>query len=605
MHSKSLGDEDAQRPCREVWAAALPQDIPPKSTVHVRKLLKLPQETDVQEESAGAASLNKSQKITSTTSCLPWEVPKNLAVWAGCEPQLLTVLAAPNKGDEKAVISALKALGKGVGKGEKAADRGGATTDEAFASICRAIQQAMAYPTGADRYVFLCAVELCQMSITQLSSNLSGLDINMGLGKTFPTLMERTALAGAAGDVKVGVASDKLVQQLAKHPKVGCEAVTKMVIGSISRTNRPVRPLVLLRTLMSDFGLRLCAQKDVVLLLLSAVAAQLERITSDKISDGEEDADSVRAQLIGVLSTCNQFSPDTVHFCMSEVDSPQRKLLFAALAEAPNPRLVALGATAAEQDSGQLGGGGHLAGSAIRAASRNRDASPKPSPGSSPGPSPQPRGSPQSSASPGMSRKPPGPLPAVISRHNSRNQLQREDSGNLQRNGSSQKLAGEASPGVRDASPHSNSRRRRRSDERSPHAANKMEAAGGVSEASTAASTEFPSESPRQTKGFGGLSRRDGSRANLDNSMDSAGKSPWSGARPPAPMSLSSALNSKGGDSWKFKGEGEDADSSGRQRLQRVSSSEARLMKNKEKSGNDSLEGIMDVLSQMDGGKTR
>lgn len=70
-------------------------------------------------------------------------------------------------------------------------------------------------------------------------------------------------------------------------------------------------------------------------------------------------------------------------------------------------------------------------------------------------------------------------------------------------------------------------------------------------------------------------------------------------------MSLSSALNSKGGDSWKFKGEGEDADSSGRHKLQRVSSSEARLMKNKEKSGNDSLEGIMDVLSQMDGGKTR
>lgn len=613
MHSKSLGDEEAQRPCREVWAAALPQDIPPKSAMHVRKLLKLPEETDVQEESACAASLNKSQKITSTTSCLPWDVPKNLAVWAGCEPQVLAILAAPNKGDEKAVISALKALGKGVGKGEKAADRGGATTDEAFASICRAIQQAMAYPTGADRYVFLCAVELCQMSITQLSSGLSGLDINMGLGKTFPTLMERTALAGAAGDVKVGVASDKLVQQLAKHPKVGCEAVTKMVIGSISRTNRPVRPLVLLRTLLSDFGLRLCAQKDVVLLLLCAIAAQLERIAGDKMQDDGEDAETARPQLIGVLSTCNQFSPDTVHFCMSEVDGAQRKLLFAALADAPNPRLVALGATAAEQDSGQLGG--HMAGSAIRAASRNRDASPRPSPGSSPGPSPPPRGSPQSSASPGLSRKPsgsslkpPGPLPAVISRHNSRNQLQREDSGGLQRNGSSQKLAaGEASPGVRDSSPHSNSRRRRRSDERSPHAAsNKMEAAaGGVSEASTAASTEFPSESPRQTKGFGGLSRRDGSRANLDNSMDSAGKSPWSGARPPAPMSLSSALNSKGGDSWKFKGEGDDVESGGRQRLQRVGSSEARLMKNKEKSGNDSLEGIMDVLSQMDGGKTR
>ena len=92
-------------------------------------------------------------------------------------------------------------------------------------------------------------------------------DLNMALAKIFPTLMERTALSGLAGDVKagphsraacarkigrtaelhivqVGVASDKLVQQLAKHPKarcnsyrklateqqcqVGCEAVTKM-----------------------------------------------------------------------------------------------------------------------------------------------------------------------------------------------------------------------------------------------------------------------------------------------------------------------------------------------------------------------------------------
>eukprot|EP00931_Biecheleriopsis_adriatica_P031685 TRINITY_DN1854_c0_g1_i2.p1 TRINITY_DN1854_c0_g1~~TRINITY_DN1854_c0_g1_i2.p1 ORF type:complete len:2226 (-),score=590.31 TRINITY_DN1854_c0_g1_i2:45-6722(-) len=588
MHLKSLGDEEAQKPAREIWAAALPADVPAKSLEQVRKYLKLPEGQAMSDEKAGE-TLQKSQKLTMTITAMPWEVPKNLAVWAGCAPEVLAILASPAKGDEKAVLSALKALGKGVGKGEKAADRGGASTDEAFAHICRAIQQSLASPTGSDRYVFLCAVELCQMAVVQLSAALSGLDLNMGLGKIFPTLLERTAVAGAAGDVKVGVASDKFVQQMAKHPKVGCEAVTKMVITSIARSERPVRPLVLLRTLLSDFGLRLCAQKDVVTLLLNAIAGHLERLS--KAAEGDQESD--KPQLIGVLATCNQFSPETVHFCMSEVDAAHRKLLFAALAEAPNPRLVALGATAAEQDMPEA----HVAGSAVRAASRSRGNSRQPSPAGSPGPSPNPRSSPDSS--PGARNlKPPGPLPAVISRHNSRNALRPPEDLGLKRSDSSGKLASaEASPENRDSS-----RRRRRGGEGSPHPAQGQQKPGGVSEASTAASTEFPSESPRQQQGFGGL--RQGSSGNLQSSLDSSGRSPWSGssAKPPiAPKNLSNALN--GRDSWKFKEE--DGEDSGRPQLKRISSSEARLHKSKDKSANESLEGIMDVLSQMEGGKTR
>ncbi|CAE8592010.1 unnamed protein product, partial [Polarella glacialis] len=388
---------------------------------------------------------------------------------------VLAVLSAPSKGDEKAAIAALKALGKGVGQGDKAAQRGGAGNDEAFGGLCRAVQQCMAFPTGGDRYVFLCSVELLQMAVTQMSSSLSGLDLNLGLGKTFPTLLERTALAGASGDVKVGVASDKLVQMLAKHPKVGCEAVTKMVISAVLRSDAPVRPLVLLRTLLSDFGLRLCAQRDVVSLLLNAAGTQLERISNEK-ANGIEGNESVRPQLIGALATCNQFSPETVHFCMSEVDAAQRKLIFAALAEAPNPRLVALGATAAEQQAG-LGGSSEATpavGSAARAASRSRGASPKPSPADSPHASPVPspesvrsergdsfgmppgsspgerkEGLPGACASPGLPR--PGPLPAVISRHNSRGSLRpplAEES--LARSGSGNKLFADSSPSGRE-----------------------------------------------------------------------------------------------------------------------------------------------------------
>eukprot|EP00439_Symbiodinium_sp_Y106_P016484 s1740_g2.t1 len=238
-----------------------------------------------------SSTLNRPQRVEVITAN-SWEVPSGLASWCSCEQEVLNALTAPQKGEEKVVIAALKALGKAC-KAERDKTQA-AQSAEAFAGICRAIQQALAFPVGADRLVFLCAVELCQLSVQQLAASLSGLDLNMALAKIFPTLMERTALSGLAGDVKVGVASDKLVQQLAKHPKarcnsyrklateqqcqVGCEAVTKMVIACVARSERPVRPLVLLRTLLSDFGLRLCAQKDVVMLLLDAVAGHLERL---------------------------------------------------------------------------------------------------------------------------------------------------------------------------------------------------------------------------------------------------------------------------------------------------------------------------------------
>ena len=164
-----------------------------------------------------------------------------------------------------------------------------------------------------------------------------------------------------------------------------------MVIASISRSEHPVRQLVLLRTLLSDFGLRLCAQKDVVSLLLNALGGQLERIHGTK-----EVGEAIRPQLVGVLATCKQFSNDTIRFCLSEVDASQRKLLCTALAESPDPQLMALGATAAEQDSSMQ----FAAGSAIRAASRSRGMSPLSEPSSST-----------------------APRPAVLSRHTSRSNL--------------------------------------------------------------------------------------------------------------------------------------------------------------------------------------
>jgi hypothetical protein len=219
-----------------------------------------------------------------------WEVPESLATWAGCPLSVLAALKSPLLGDEKAILTSLRILGKAASNPDEASKREGAKPEDAFAGICKAIQQVLGNETGADRRIFLSAIDLCQQAIAGLSPLVSGLDVNMHLGKTFPILLDRTSLTA---DVKIAVASDKLVQQLAKHPKVGCEAVTKMVISAVGRADRPMRPLVLLRTLLGDFGLRLCAQRDVVQLLLGAVAMQLERSTSTG-EDGE-DADKAAA----------------------------------------------------------------------------------------------------------------------------------------------------------------------------------------------------------------------------------------------------------------------------------------------------------------------
>jgi hypothetical protein len=255
-----------------------------------------------------------------------------------------------------------------------AAATGGAKPDEAFSGICRAIRQALMSPVGADRNVFLGAVDLCHAAVAHLSPALSALDLNMGLTSIFPSLLERTSSLSGTGDVKLSVASDRLVQQLAKHPKVGCEATTKMIVAAVARSEYPQRPLMLLGTLLSVYGLRICGQRDIVSQVLSAIASQLEGMNgSSTTSTGEKDQDffTLRAQLIDVLATCSQFSPDTFKQSLAAGEVSQRKLLMEALREAPNPQLVALGAAAAEQAAVEASGS-LAAGSGARSLLRQR-----------------------------------------------------------------------------------------------------------------------------------------------------------------------------------------------------------------------------------------
>lgn len=273
-------------------------------------------------------------------------------------------------------------------------------------------------------------------------------------------------------------------------------------------------------------------------LLLSALGGQLERVHEASKEAGE----AIRPQLIGVLATCKQFSNETVRFCLSEVDTSQRKLLCAALAEAPDPQLMALGATAAEQESA---GRAFAVGSAIRAASRSRGMSPLSEPGEK-------------------------PRPAVLSRHTSRSNLgkppeapslRRSDSQKTEKNDKTEKSEKTEEPLTREASPRSTSTRRRRRIDCSPQQPPRgprsltLNQGGVLSEASTAASTDFPSESPRKF----GSSRTTASTPNLNKSLEGSPR-PWPSAKPPAPMSLSTALKGDSA-SWRFRDEskGEDA----------------------------------------------
>jgi len=543
-HLRTSGDAEAQVLGREAWVAAL-QDLPPKGNAQLRKLLKLPERSQQSDSSP--------KKARNPT--VPWEVPRSLAEWAQCSQETLAALRAPGRGEEQAALTALRALGHAViGEPGK---HGGPPTEEAFAGICRAIQHVLGSEVGGDRGIFKCSVDLCHASVDKLAPFLSGLDINMGLGKAFPVLLERAS----SGSVKLAVASDKLVQQLAKHPKIGCEAVTKMVISAIGRADNAemlTRPTMLLHTLLGEYGLRLCAQRDIITLLLCALGGQMERLQQ------QSEVDLVRPQLIGVLGTVNRFSQETVHRCLGEVEPAQRKLLMAALSEAPDPKLVALGASAVEQE---LLEGPTVAGSAIRAASRGRENSPRPEGrlGESPsrrqlvaGLAPLP----PRTVPPGLPRGPAGSPP--LTRMLSREDLRREDK--------------EASPGGTEATP---TRSRRHRDRPPRHSSGSPGPTFGIdSGTSTAVSTACPSQQSTESN----VSRWGG---------DPSGK-------PPAPTMLSSGRGARGRgpDSWSFK---ENENGAGETRPRLSGTADACFIKGKEEKS-ESMASLMNALSNMDAG---
>jgi len=551
LHVKVLGDEAAQAPAREAWVSALPSDVPAKAIAQVRKLLKLP-EARLAGVEIGPDDLPSGEQgaAVAASPVATWEIPRNFATWAGCDIQVLAVLRAPTKADSQWVLAALQQVTKGVAKAP--ASGGAAAPDEAFACINRAIQQAIG-SAGSDRHVFLAAVELCAAAITHLAPILSGLDLTMGLAKTLPLLLERTSMAGTC-DVKVGVASDKLIQQLACHPKIGCEATTKMIIGAVARADQPIRPLALLGTLLTDFGMRLCAQRDIVVQLLIAISNQLERI--EKNLGDEKGRFTLRPQLIGVLATCHQFATEVFQQALNEVEPEQRKLLVNALREAPNPKLVALGAAAAEQETMQSGmtAAGSMAGTLRRSRSN-----------ATVGESPQQGQQHVVDESTPMRRaRASGPLQPLGS-------LAQPELSQDGRSSSMKWSLNEASPGPRGLSKNSSTPNLSRRNSVTPNQAHK----NLFSEASTAASTrsqlEAPQTTPAESPRFGDLSAGGSANSSAIRFAEMQ-KSPMSMAR-------LAANGGRGGDAYwpTAMAEGKEALSMSGKKMHRVSS-EGRLV---------------------------
>jgi len=313
---------------------------------------------------------------------------------------------------------------------------------------------------------------------------------------------------------------------------------------------------------------------------------QLERTTGS--NDENEELGALHPQLVSVLATCNQFSPETVNHAMAEQEASHRKLLVGALQAAPNPRLMALGASAAEQET--LEKAGHMAGSAVRALSRGRDASPKPD---------------SRQKSPRGMRPPPGPLPSMdgvggaekLRRDSSSGQLRRE--GRLPRAEDGQRGPSGSPPiaqrggGIVEDSPKRRTHRRQRSENTPPPVPNDL-GTSLMSEASTTASAEA------RNLDFDDSRDRGQRRFPKEGGESSSSNARWApdGSRPPAPMELSTAIGN-GREKWRFKeGEAREADYDAQWRnLARSGSSEGRMMKTKENT--DSLASLMDCLSQM------
>jgi hypothetical protein len=242
----------------------------------------------------------------------PFNCPKILGPFARKDPSELDVfvpMAAPEK-----VVTAIKhltaAIDWGSTKNRSDKEKGLPTDLEVFEALCEVLQLAFEVPHQA---VFQASAQLCCALLHH--SSVSSLDVHMSVGKIFPSLLNQTS----SGNHKIAIAADKTVVFLAKHPRVGNEAVARQVLGAIARAERPSRLLGLLLRLVGEFGAYLCFQQQLVALMFTTCAPLL-LATQDN-----PETQAVRSQIAELVQRCQQLQPRIAASCLRELDGPSRQ----------------------------------------------------------------------------------------------------------------------------------------------------------------------------------------------------------------------------------------------------------------------------------------
>lgn len=84
--------------------------------------------------------------------------------------------------------------------------------------------------------VYLEALNLLKFVVGSLATHLSALDLHLMMGQ----FISLTVTNASSANMRIRVASDKVIIFLAKHSNIGSYIVAKEVIKNIERTNRAV-----------------------------------------------------------------------------------------------------------------------------------------------------------------------------------------------------------------------------------------------------------------------------------------------------------------------------------------------------------------------------
>merc|ERR1719324_2120907 len=241
-----------------------------------------------------------------------------LPLFARVEAAELDVLVAAASAPPPKVCAALQQLGKalewGSMKARKEKETALPTDLEVFEGLCEVLKHAFQVD---DQSVFQASAQLCCAMLRH--SDVSSLDVHVSVGKVFPSLLAQTN----SSNHKIAMAADKTVIFLAKHPRVGNEAVARQVLAAISRTEQPQRLLGLLLRLVGEFGAYLCFQQQLVTLMFSTVAPLLLR-TGDAAA-----SQATRSLVAELVQRCKQLQPRIAANCLRDLDGPSRQALSA------------------------------------------------------------------------------------------------------------------------------------------------------------------------------------------------------------------------------------------------------------------------------------